>query len=353
MSKIKSVKYIGEKQTYDLELEHPDHQFYLTNGALTSNSHAIAYAITTYQCAWLLTYYPEEWVTSNIDYSTVGKGKVNGKEDPKAVAIREAQKLGFKIKKADINFSSFGFESKDYELYPGFASLKYTGETVLEEINKFRPYEKLEDLLINPDGSWRHSKFNKRALGTLIQLNAFESMDLVGEGKQFKNYKHLYTVLVENYDDLKKKSKRKKDNDIRPMLQELIKTHENVEDWTQAEKIEIFKTLAGSMDINLIISAEKQNGLEDMGYNSMDHCVGKESKNWAVVLGATLAKTRGGMDYVKLRLMSDSNAEYNCSVWNFKGRIEEFKTYSVVAGKFSVRDNFISCQANNLSLVDT
>ena len=36
---IKSIKQIGKAQTYDIEVAHPDHQFYLANGILTSNSY--------------------------------------------------------------------------------------------------------------------------------------------------------------------------------------------------------------------------------------------------------------------------------------------------------------------------
>lgn len=39
MSNIKSVKTIGKARTYDIEVAHTDHQFYLANGVLTSNSY--------------------------------------------------------------------------------------------------------------------------------------------------------------------------------------------------------------------------------------------------------------------------------------------------------------------------
>jgi DNA polymerase III alpha subunit len=355
MSKIKSVNYIGNQQTYDLELEHPDHQFYLENGALTSNSHAIAYGITTFQCAWFLTYFPNEWITTNIDYATVSKGKVNGKEDPKAVAIREAQQLGYKVKKSDINYSTYGFNSKGKDLYPGFASMKYTGTTVLEEIEKFRPYNTLEDLLINPNGSWKHTKFNKRALGTLIQLEALDSMNLVGEGKTFKNYRQVYLALIENYDKLKATTKRKKNNSITEQLKEIIQNVQGEPDWTKEEKIQNFLSLAGSINPELLISNEKREELEGLGFSSIDFCSGKDgSKHWAIVFGAVNATTKkSGKPYVKLTLLSETNNKYDCFLWNYKGSASDFSLYSVIVGLFTQSDFGISVNAGTLNVVNT
>ncbi len=48
MPRISSIEFTGKQQTYDLEVAHHDHQYYLSNGILQSNSHAVAYAIDSY-----------------------------------------------------------------------------------------------------------------------------------------------------------------------------------------------------------------------------------------------------------------------------------------------------------------
>ena len=45
MPRISSIEFTDKQQTFDLEVAHHDHQYYLNNGILQSNSHAIAYAI--------------------------------------------------------------------------------------------------------------------------------------------------------------------------------------------------------------------------------------------------------------------------------------------------------------------
>jgi hypothetical protein len=75
MAKIVSCVPAGKHQTYDLEVNHPNHQFYLANGALTSNSHAMAYAITSYQCVHGQTRI-FDWETRK--YTTVAKAYREG-----------------------------------------------------------------------------------------------------------------------------------------------------------------------------------------------------------------------------------------------------------------------------------
>lgn len=312
-----------------------------------NKSHAVAYAIMTYQCAWFLTYYPNEWVTTNIDYATSDKGKVTGKEDPKAVAIREAQKLGYKIGRADVNKSSYSFTAHQKVLVPSFASLKYVGKTVMGEIEKFRPYTKFNDLLINPDKSWRHSKFNKRALATLIQLEAFESLGIVGEDKLFKNYKQMFMVMIDHYDELKRKSARKKDNDIEPEILRLIKEVENEPDWSLQEKVEFSSNLAGSVDTLLVVSEKARDELSSGGFKSIDDYEEK-GPYWGIVSGAENATTKTGKPYLKLKIIADSNTEYLCYIWDFRGKAEDFQKFDVIVGHFSKSDFGLSAKGSTI-----
>jgi len=309
-----------------------------------NKSHAMAYAITSYQAAWFLTYYPEEWVTSYIDYCTLSKGKVSGKEDPKAVAIKEAKTLGYKIVKADINHSDYHFtvDPKDNKtLIPGFASLKYVGKSAVEEIKAFRPYKDIKDLLLNANGAWKHSKFNKRSLETLIKLETFDSLDLVGTGKTFKNYREMCEFLIGNYDKLKKATTRKKNKDFDRDYNECLQSvkEQKFEDWSRKEKMEIQKTLAGSVDFNLLVTPEVYATLEKLNYESIDNWMEK-GNYWAIVSSAVISTTKTGNKYLKLRIYAEENREYNCSVWNWKDDSSLNLTHGdVIVGQLD-KDNF-------------
>jgi DNA polymerase III alpha subunit len=286
-------------------------------------AHAVSYAITTYQCAWLLNYYPDEWITSYLDYCTVDKGTATGKEDPKATALREALVLGYKIGKPDINKSDFDFVLEEKTLIPSAASLKYVGKTALAEIKEHRPYTKVEDLLVIGTNTWKHTKFNKRSLDTLIKLEALDSMDLVGSEPHhlFKHYKDMHRTLIGGYEDLKKASMRKKNNNVPELLAQRIQQvrQENNPDWTDDEKMEFGSELAGSFSFSLVISPEARDKLYSMGFMSVDEYEAK-GKYWAAVKQCIIKTTKTGRPYLFLKLFGESGQIYQCYCWNYSAK---------------------------------
>ena len=298
-------------------------------------SHAVAYAITSYQCAWFLTYYPEEWITTYIDYCATEKGKQAGKEDPKAIALSEAKALGFAIGKPDINLSEKEYTIRDGKLIPSFASLKHVGMTVLNEINEYRPYNNIEDLLFNPNDTWRHSKFNKRALSTLVKLEAFGSMGLVGEDKMFKNYRQLHHVLVDKGDDVKRAINRKKNKNHKEVLQKLIEEAQNLEDFTLNEKVEFSKQLSGTIDMDLIVTPEIKQFLDASGIESVDSWSDEEDTYWAIVKSSSKATTKTGKTYLRINMYGQEGKDYQCFCWNFNPNKDKIiPENTLIIGKF-------------------
>src|SRR5574343_644940 len=90
-----------DSETYDLEVDHPDHTFY-ANGISVSNSHAISYSIISYICAWLLNYYPDEWLASYLDTEMDEK---SSKKNKKEKSINIVRSLGYEVRDVDINLS--------------------------------------------------------------------------------------------------------------------------------------------------------------------------------------------------------------------------------------------------------
>jgi DNA polymerase-3 subunit alpha len=321
-----------------------------------NKSHAVAYAITSYQCAWFLTYYPDEWITTYIDYCVNSKGKAASGDDPKAVALTEAKSLGYVVGKPDINYSETEYAMKELDgvktLIPSFNSLKHVGKTVTYEVAQYRPYKTVEDLLWDANGTWRHGKLNKRALSNLIKLNAFDSMGLVGEGKTFKNYKQMHSVLVDHHDDLKKATARKRDRNFKELLAQFIEKYKDQPDWTQAEKIEHSKEISGAVDIALILPTEVRKLLEEKKIKSIDDW-DMESYYWAVVTKVNLATTKNGRKYLKIRLYGESGVEQNCFVWNYTPKdpanpMPNIPEYTALVGKFKKTDFGLSTNMNQL-----
>lgn len=151
MSNIKHIKYIGNEQTYDLEIEHPDHQYYLSNGMLTSNSHAVAYSMISYQTAYLKAHYPLEFLVANLSFES-GSTSLDA-EDNVLRAKNEIRKLGIRIVPPDINKSEATYTIVDNNtVMTGFDSLKYIGKDAIPEILAKRPFRNFEDFLSKVDG---------------------------------------------------------------------------------------------------------------------------------------------------------------------------------------------------------
>lgn len=303
-----------------------------------NKSHAMAYAITSYQCAWFLTYYPDEWIASYLDFATVGKGKSASGEDPKSVALMEARSLGYKVGKPDINLSEENFTMKPGRvLIPSFSAIKGVGKAALYEIKTHRPYTQLRDLIVNPDGSWRHSKFNKRAFGNLIKTGAFESMGLVGEGKTFANYKQMYTALIDNYDKLKKTSARKKNNDASAELQTIIQevVSNQPGDWTTDEKIAHSKELTGQIDMSLVVTPKMMDYFTRNKVESIDSFAEEGDFYWGIVDNCTVDTSSTGKQFLRLTFHGESGAKRSCKVWNFNEDTDlVYEKNDIIVGKF-------------------
>lgn len=312
MPKIISCVEIEPGQTYDIEVDHPDHQFYLSNGVLTSNSHAFAYAIDSYYCAYLQTHFESEWCCAYLE-------SVSSSADKLAKAISEVKALGYKVGKLDVNLSTDGWTSiSDQKIVvPSFLSCKGVGETAIEEILQKRPYKNIYDLLWESDGSWKHSKFNKKALESLIKVGGLDSLGEVGDGKTFKNYRHMHRVVIEHMDELKKSPKKDPGYGKR-RLQELVEEFNEIEDWTRQEKLDMTQDLLGNFDISLILPQSKQEFLDGKGVKSIDHLHNGKDLAWFIVVEVQQKKTKNKKDYLMLRAVGDENKVHRIFLWGAK-----------------------------------
>lgn len=351
-----------------------------------NKSHSISYSIISYQCAYLLTHYPDEWVTTYLDYCTTEKGKANGKEDPKVVAVGEAKKLGYTVTKPDLNYSDYDFALHVKEpktIVSGFSSVANVGESALQEIERFRPYTKIEDLLINADGTWRHSKFNKRALSNLIKIEALDSLNVVGPDKPFRSYKEFHDIIIDNYDTLKKVSGKKKDNDAMKVLLELCekKREEPVVEWTREERIAHSQELMGSVDMSLVVKQEVLDKLNKLQFSTIDEFLNSveeiemnladsveepdydddEDKGrvyrhncWAIVTSVFDIVSKSGKPFVKLKVHCGGSS-HNVQVgWNCTSAQLGLKKDMIIGGIFEKNTKYgLSINKGQLKIINT
>ena len=156
-----------------------------------NKSHAVSYSILSYQCAWLLNYYPVEWMAAFLDKEP---------ESRKERAINTAKKMGFEIRPLDINLSTRNWEiGDDGALIQPFSSIKGLGDAAIDQILNFRPFNTIEEFLFHERVVY--SKLNKKALDVLVRSEAL--MSLMDE--RFKGTRHFWSAVA--FDRAKTKKK--------------------------------------------------------------------------------------------------------------------------------------------------
>lgn len=145
-----------------------------------NKSHSYAYALVSYQTAYLKANYPIEFMcaalTNEIGHNAIG---ADDKENKIATYLEEAKKMGFEILPPDINKSQpeFAVEEKDGKEYIRYAleAVKNAGTegciSIAQEAKK-KPFESLEDLCARID----LFQANKKTLESLIKAGAMDCL---------------------------------------------------------------------------------------------------------------------------------------------------------------------------------
>ena len=160
-----------------------------------NKSHAAAYAVVSYQTAWLKYYYPVEYMaalmTSVIDNPT----KV-------AEYIYVCRQMGIKILPPDINKGEADFSVDGGDIRYGLAAIKSIGRPVIRAIVNDRKelgeFRNLEDFITRISS---RELMNKRLVENLIKAGALDVLG--GTRKQFMS---IYIQIVDHMQQEKKNS---------------------------------------------------------------------------------------------------------------------------------------------------
>jgi DNA polymerase-3 subunit alpha len=133
-----------------------------------NKSHSVAYAMITYQTAYLKANYTTEYMAALLATS-------NGKASDLVKYINNAKDMGISILSPDVNESKVDFSiSGDHKIRFGLASIKGVGDLAGREIllkrNKLKRFESLEDFIKNLD----IRLCNKKVIESLICSGALD-----------------------------------------------------------------------------------------------------------------------------------------------------------------------------------
>jgi DNA polymerase-3 subunit alpha len=257
-------------------------------------SHAVSYAIDSYYCAWLLTYFEEEWLCAYLE-------SMSGNDEKRSKAFSEVKALGYKIVNIDINYATKSWTILEGKRFmPSFLSCKGVGESAVDEIIEKRPYKNVEEMLWNEDGSWKHSKFNKRSLEALIGIKAFDSLDCIGYGKTFSSYKQMNEILIDRNVEIKKHTKKNPLVGMESFKNILIET-KDIEEWTRSEMVDNSIKYLGSFNAAMLMPEDILQKLESKGVQSVDD-LSDTNIYWFIIADSKPKKTKTGKPYLLLTI---------------------------------------------------
>ena len=137
-----------------------------------NKSHSAAYALVSYQTAWLKTHYPALFMAAVMSSDMDNTDKV-------VHMLKECKRMKLEIHPPNINESFYTFTvSKEHIVAYGLGAIKGIGESAVELIIKEREangaYQSIEELCRRLD----LRKINKRVLEALIKSGSFDGFSL-------------------------------------------------------------------------------------------------------------------------------------------------------------------------------
>lgn len=331
---IRSIKLIGNQSTLDLEVDHPDHNFY-AEGIVTSNSHSTTTSMISALTVYLKYKYPLQFFLACLK---------SVKEYPKphdeiAAIEKELPYFNIKLLPPDLVYSDLDFKIEGNNIRFGLSFVKGVSEKTItklanfqnrERINKFGVFQSLKDCglsvgvgcaLIQAGCLQQFGKSRSRLvleLQTWNLLTAKEKKQAIVLGEKF-NYDLLEIVLF---------MKNNVDSNGAPYIKEsrfvTIKKHYDPykEIWKQNSKNEEFANwYYERTNLGFSYTSTLKNVFDKHFDNLMtmkqinDETPEIRVRGIGIVKKCYTAKSKNGNSYAKI-IIEDETAEINIKIFN-------------------------------------
>ena len=190
-----------------------------------NKSHAAAYAIISYQTAFLKTYYPKEFIAASMTMDISNQNKLSE-------FYEELKRLNVEIIRPDINECFADFRNDDTKFYYALGGIKAVGyeaiSNIVQERNKNGKYKSINDFIkrVNP------KDINKLQLEGLVKAGAFDNL--------IKNRQSLFNSIPNLITKSKNIFENKSANQIDLFSDEINEEESlisSIEDWKFEERL--------------------------------------------------------------------------------------------------------------------
>ncbi len=165
-------RFLAGAQKNGIDLTKANHIFDLMDkfaGYGFNKSHSAAYALISYQTAYLKAHYPVEYMAALLN-------SLLNNTDQVVKLINECREKGIAVLPPDVNVSDLDFTVVEGKIRFGLGAVKNVGEGAIETILAARakdgPFRSIFDFCERVDPS----KVNRRVLEHLIKCGAFDSI---------------------------------------------------------------------------------------------------------------------------------------------------------------------------------
>ncbi|MDX8406257.1 MAG: DNA polymerase III subunit alpha [Mariprofundus sp.] len=164
--------FMAGAETQQVDLQKAEHMFDLMEkfaGYGFNKSHSAAYALISYQTAYLKTHYPRAFMAATMSCDM-------GNTDKLALLVTDCRNMGIDILQPHINDSDWEFRPEGDCIRYGLGGIKGVGEAalcaVIDERKQGGPFASFEDMIMRAPTR----TLNKRILEALIKANALQGL---------------------------------------------------------------------------------------------------------------------------------------------------------------------------------
>ena len=258
-----------------------------------NKSHAVSYSVLSFQCAWLLNYYPAEWMAAFLDKEP---------ESRKEKAINIAKRFGFELAPLNVNTSGMVWEISDdgKTLIQPLTSIKGLGEKAIEQVIAHRPFSDIEDFIFHEEVSY--SKLNKKALDALIRSGA--TSELVDD--RFTGLKHFWSAVAVDRPKNKKK------------FRENVDLYAPEGDFTDEEMIQYQVDLTGVFPFEKVLDQKIRDRLDEKFIPPLGDFDPDLQVAWFVPRAIIPKKTKNGKTYWIVEVIDSTSQTTKIKCWGIR-----------------------------------
>ncbi len=274
-----------------------------------NKSHSAAYALVSYQTAWLKCHYPSQFMAACMSADMENTDKV-------VILLNEADEMGLTVQHPDINLCQYQFRATDDKtIVYGLGAIKGIGRPVIENIIEAREeggaFKDLYDLCARVDVK----RVNRRALEALIRAGALDDLGV----HRASLIASLELALQAANQQAKSVASGQSDIFGISAPQETVNTYQNVDEWKKEELLQKEKDTLGlylsGHPIDVYIDELNQFTSSRLVDIDVERGKGKKSVTLAgLVMGVRTMNTKSGSRMAFLQL-DDKTARMEVGVF--------------------------------------